>query len=242
MRALVSSGRACAPARFERFAVELERGERLVEGRQLLTPLGFLSLVAAFAIVGAAGVSITSVLFAVSIVLLGFALGTWNARHLAITDRRIVEYRVLFARLARRWPRFAPLEAHSRRSFALQDLATVRRSGAALVLRLRDGTQHEIFCHQEEEAARLLAVVDDHLKRAPWMRPTRQPIGMKVSATLSTTPADPGRCPYCHDAVADDEAAACERCGVVQHEECMGIHGGCAAFSCQGERRKRTRA
>jgi hypothetical protein len=221
--------------------VELERGERLVEGRQLLTPLGFLGLVAAFAIIGSAGVSVPTVAFALSIVLLSFALSTWNARHLAITDRRIVEYRVLFARLARRWPRFAPHEAHSRRTFALQDLATVRRSGPNLVLRMRDGTQHEISCHQDEEAARLMAVVDDHLKRAPWMRPTRRPIAMKVTATVSTAPVEPGRCPYCHDAVAEDEAATCERCGVVQHEECMGIHGGCAAFSCQGERKKRVR-
>lgn len=222
--------------------MELERGERLVEGRQLLTPLGFLSLVAAFAILGSVGLSVASVAFALSLVLLGFAVSTWNARHLAITDRRIVEYRVLFARLARRWPRFAPREAHSRRTFSLQDLAAVRRSGASLVLKLRDGTSHEIFCHEDEEAARLLAVVDDHLKRAPWMRPTRRPIGMKVTATASAAPAEPGRCPYCHDAVADEEAATCDRCGVVQHEECMGIHGGCAAFSCQGERKKRVRS
>lgn len=220
--------------------MELERGERLVEGRQLLTPLGFLSLVAAFVIVGAAGVSVASVAFALAVVLLGMSLSAWNARHLAITDRRIVEYRVLFARLARRWPRFAPLEAHARRTFALQDLAAVRRSGPTLVLRMRDGAQHEIACHEDDEAARLLAVIDDHLKRAPWMRPIRRPPPVKVTATASTT-AEPGRCPYCHDAVADEEAATCDRCGVVQHEECMGIHGGCAAFSCQGERRRRVR-
>ncbi len=221
--------------------MELERGERLIEGRQLLTPLAFLSLLAAFLIVAELGPTLASIGLALVVVLVSWAFALWNARHLAITDRRIVEYRVFLARLARRWPRFAPLEAGRRRVFSLQDLASARRSGAALVLRLRDGSSHQVPCHTEEEAARLLTVVDDFLRRAPWLRPARRPPPMKVEVTAAASAAEPGRCPYCHDAVDEGEAAACARCGAVHHEECLGIHGGCAAFSCQGAKRARVR-
>lgn len=219
--------------------MELERGERLVEGRQLLTPFAFLSLLAAFLILAEFGLTVATVPVALLIVVVSWAAALWSARHLAITDRRIVEYRVFLARLARRWPRFAPLEASRRRVFSLQDLASARRSGANLVLRLRDGSSHEVPCHTEEEAARLLTVVDEFLRRAPWLRPARRPPPMKVSVAASSSAVEPGRCPYCHDAVAADEAAACERCGAVHHEECLGIHGGCAAFTCQGQKRGR---
>lgn len=221
--------------------MELERGERLVEGRQLLTPLAFLSLLAAFLIVAELGLSLVSIGLAAVVLAISWAAALWSARHLAITDRRIVEYRVFLARLARRWPRFAPLEAQRRRVFPLEGLASARRSGASLVLRLRDGSTHDVPCHTEEEAARLLAVVDDFLRRAPWLRPARRAPPMKVSVAASASAVEPGRCPYCHDAVAEDEAVGCERCGAVHHEECLEIHGGCAAFSCQGTRRARVR-
>lgn len=221
--------------------MELEQGERLVEGRQLLTPLAFVSLLAAFVIVAQLGPSLLSLGLAAAVLVASWVPALWSARHLAITDRRIVEYRVFLARLARRWPRLAPLEARRRRVLPLEALASARRSGSCLVLRMRDGTTHEVPCHTEEEAARLLAVVDDFLRRAPWLRPTRRlpPVKVAVAATAS---AETGRCPYCHDAVSEDEAAACERCGAVHHEECLGIHGGCAAFSCQAARRARVRA
>ncbi|MBX3472402.1 MAG: hypothetical protein KF878_36585 [Planctomycetes bacterium] len=222
--------------------MELERGERLVEGRQLLTPLAGLSLLAAFLIVAEWGFTWRTVPVALAVVLTTWAAALWNARHLAITDRRIIEYRVFLARLARRFPRFAPLEAHRRRVFPLQDLASARRSGAALVLRLRTGATHTVPCHTEEEAARLLTVVDDFLRRAPWLRPARRVPEATISVSVSASAeAEPGRCPYCHDAVPPEEAAPCGRCGAVHHEECLGIHGGCAAFTCLGERRVRTR-
>lgn len=222
--------------------MELERGERLIEGRQLLTPLVFLSLLAAFMIVAELGATPLSLSAAVLVLAVSWAAALWNARHLAITDRRIVEYRVFLARLARRWPRFAPLEASRRRVFSLEELASARRSGVNLVLRLRDGSSHEVPCHTEDEAARLLAVVDEFLRRAPWLRPTRRAPPVKVEVHAAASAAEPGRCPYCHDVVAEDEAQACARCGAVHHEECLGIHGGCAAFSCQGERRARVRS
>ncbi|MCO5166809.1 MAG: hypothetical protein M9894_10645 [Planctomycetes bacterium] len=222
--------------------MELERGERLVEGRQLLTPLAGLSLLAAFLIVAEWGLGWVTALLALAVVVAAWSAALWNARHLAITDRRIIEYRVFLARLARRFPRFAPLEAHRRRVFPLQDLASVRRSGAALILRLRTGATHTVPCHTEDEAARLLAVVDDFLRRAPWLRPARRTIEPTLSVSVSASAdAEPGRCPYCHDAVPPEEAAPCDRCGAVHHEECLGIHGGCAAFSCLGERRARVR-
>lgn len=222
--------------------MELERGERLVEGRQLLTPLAFLSLLAAFLIVAEFGPTLASVLVALLVLVVSWTTALWRARHLLITDRRIIEYRVVLARLARRWPRFAPLEARRRRVFSLQDLASARRSGSRLVLRLRDGASHEVACHDEQEAAGLLTVVDDFLRRAPWLRPTRRPPPMTVAVTASASAGEPGRCPYCHDGVPDDEAARCARCGAVHHDECLQVHGGCAAFSCQGERRVRARA
>jgi hypothetical protein len=220
--------------------MDLERDERLIEARGLLSPFVFVALLAATIVVVRLGLNLTSVVVAL-LALIATALAiVWTSRHVTITDRRIAEYRVLLARLARRFPRLAPLEARRRVSIALPDVLSVRRSGTTILLALRDGRKHEMHCHDESEAARLLTTIDQQLKRAPWLRPKRALIAPKVSVTSTS---DVGtRCPYCHDDVPDDEAAECERCGAVQHEECIEIHGGCAAFSCGGTAKRRERA
>lgn len=220
---------------------ELERGERLVEGRQLLSPIPLLAAISAFLMVAAAGPSPLSVTAAVVTLLACAAWTAWTARHVSITDRRIVEYRVALARLARRFPRLARAEVERRRVINLEEVAGARRSGVVIHLRTRTGATHELDCHDEVAAVHLLNAIDDFLRKSPHLRPIRRPIEPKVNISISASD-ESSRCPYCHDAVPAEEAAGCERCGAVHHAECMAVHGGCAAFGCIGEKRARVRS
>jgi hypothetical protein len=186
------------------------------------------------------GPSALTVTLAVATLLLSLAWTVWFARHVSITDRRLVEYRVLLARLARRFPRLALAEVARRRVILLEDVASARRSGVVLVLRTRSGGTHEVDCHDQVAAVHLLNAVDEYMRRSPHLRPIRRPPALQVSVSVNAS-EETARCPYCHDAVPEDEAASCSRCKAVHHEECMSIHGGCAAFGCIGERRARAR-
>lgn len=219
--------------------MDLERDERLVEGRALVHPVLIAALAVAVLVLEVLGLTPVSVLLGAALLALGGVAAVWSTEHIAVTDRRIIVYRVLLARAARRFPRLAPLEAHRRLSIPLAEIMSIRRSATTLVLRTRTG-ERELQCHGEEEAARLLSTIDGQLRKAPWLRPKRELPPPKVTVTRAAP--DAGRCPYCHDEVAPDEAATCEQCGVVQHEECTEVHGGCAAFGCAASPRRRERA
>jgi hypothetical protein len=215
--------------------MDLERGERLVVTRQLLSPIPFLAGTLAL-VLGASLPAPWHAVAAATVAVVGLALTVWRSRDLAVTDRRIVEYRVLLAALARRVPRLRRAEARRRRSVLLDDVAEARRSGGALIVRLRDGSSVQLDCVDEELAGALLLLVDAHLRRAPRLRPTRRLAPPEVHVHAEAR--GDGRCPYCHDAVPEDEAAPCPRCQAVHHAECLQIHGGCAAFGCAAAPRR----
>lgn len=175
-------------------------------------------------------------------VLLVLLAAAWTQRAVLVTDRRVVEYCVLAAWLARRWPRFAGLETRRRRVVPLGSIGAARRDRSVAVLSI-GGAEHRIACHDEHLAAQLVASIERELLRTPRLRPVRrieEPV-IKVAAT-SAAAAGPARCPYCHDDVPQEEAAACAGCGAGHHAECLEIHGGCAAFGCGAPTRARARA
>lgn len=188
-------------------------------------------------------------LLAVSVLLvLGQLLAALAFRQHLLTDRSLIEYSPLLVGLARRFPRLARFEAHHRRVVPLTDVLEASRAGARLLLRPRIGPPIHFPCASEQDAADLLRSLEGLLRGRgrPYARATGSESGPPTSSVQVTTlatrqPVAGGRCPYCHDDVGPEEGAACERCGAVHHAECLDVHGGCAAFTCQGTARARVR-
>lgn len=221
--------------------MDLERDERLLEARTIFHPLvvGALFLAVALATSGVRGGHRPLVLGAIAGGLLVVLAAVWTQRGVLVTDRRVVEFSVVAAWLARRLPAFAGLEKRRRRVLPLGGVLAARRAGNVVVLQVAGG-EHRIACHDDGVAAELVASIERQLLRSPRLRPVRrveEPV-IRVAAAAGA----PGRCPYCHDDVPPDEAAGCAACGAGHHAECLEIHGGCAAFGCGAPARSRTRA
>jgi hypothetical protein len=227
--------------------VILERDERPLHRTRLGAGLavGLLCLVVSAAWTLAAGepwVALASLG-----ALLGLAVIGLGHRRQLLTDRSLIDYSPALAWLARRLPRLAPFEARRRRVIRLGDVLEAQRAGARLLLRPRVGRAVHFQCADEQSAADLLRSIEALLRqRGGLYRPSGTSSAVAEAVRVVITPsgaagAPGGRCPYCHDEVPPEEGAACEQCGVVHHAECLDVHGGCAAFACQGRPRGRVR-
>lgn len=176
--------------------------------------------------------------------LVGLLVSLLAHRQQLLTDRSLIEYSPVLAALARRFPRLARAEARRRRVVRLSDVLEAQRAGARILLRPRYGRVIDFRCPNEQEAANLLRSLEGLLRaRGPHFRRAGE-AGPPTPLAVRVTPAggreevaSGGRCPYCHDEVPGEEAEACARCGAVHHGECLDVHGGCAAYACQGQPR-----
>jgi hypothetical protein len=230
--------------------VELDRDEHLIRASgtsysMLLAALGLL--VTATGVLGSdlrsgAGLAVALVVCAVAVA----AIAVFSTTEVVLTARRAIEYRPLLARLARRFPRWGPIERGWRRSLELEDVTLAYASGSDLVLRDPRGHLWRLGCHDALAASRLANDVIEQQRRAVEAhkadmlaqrraRESKEALGVRVSGIAASGPA---RCIYCHGDIQDgDEVVQCERCATPHHDECYEVHGGCAVHACGGRRR-----
>lgn len=58
---------------------------------------------------------------------------------------------------------------------------------------------------------------------------------MEARARARESGASASRCPYCHDALTEDDEARCLACSTPQHAECFREHGSCVTLGCDHE-------
>lgn len=232
--------------------MELDRGERLLRASGTSYSLVVMAACAAVVSVGLLvdrGFDHSLALAAwagLAAVGLAFA-AVFITTEVLVTAERVIEYRPLLARLARRVPSWGPLERSWRRSVELDEVTAAYASGGQLVLRDRQGRLWRLMCHDAPAASALAHEVaelqkqrlDAHKRDMRARREARrraEGLGVHVSSVAS----GPARCTYCHDDFAEgEERTGCDRCGAPHHGECFEIHGGCAVLACAGRARRR---
>ncbi len=221
----------------------LERDERLVRASGV--SFTAIALVAATVVLAAAEVY-AAPLWGLLIGLAAAAYAVFGTTEVLLTEERVIEYRPLLARLARRYPGLRSLERSWRRSIDLHDVTQSYSSGPDLVL--RDGQRRlwRLGCHSKAAASELAQEIVEVLKRQfeahkAEMLARRQ--ARRRSEVMTVRVADaatsgPVRCVYCHDDVReDDELTRCPRCDTAHHSDCYEVHGRCAVPFCEGRAR-----
>ncbi len=231
--------------------MDLDRGEHLLRASgtsySLVVMAVSAAVVSAGLLVGGFDHSVALAAWAaLAAVGLAFA-AVFITTEVLVTAERVIEYRPLLARLARRVPSWGPLERSWRRSVELEDVTSAYASGSQLVLRDRQGRLWRLLCHDARAASTLAHEVAEQQKRRfeahkldmkARIEARRRAAGLGVH--VSGVASGPLRCTYCHDDFAEDEEhIGCDRCGAPHHGECFEIHGGCAVMACAGRARRR---
>jgi hypothetical protein len=222
--------------------MDLEHDERLIAAHAHQGPVAVAAAGMGLTAVLAGGVSPSALLLAPFVALAVALTALWTYRRVHVTDRRVVEFRPALAALARRVPVLARLEVGRRRVIALDDVVAAQPIGTTLVLRTEGNELHHLHVHDEGVAVAFGLQIDELVRRRMLALGRARSISVRVDATAPREAAAL-RCPYCHDALGEDEpgGAVCDGCGARHHVECFEIHRGCSAGGC-GARTARSRA
>lgn len=227
----------------------LDRHERVVR----TSGISYTLIIAAAAFIAITLAEVTvNVPMALLLLFLSLLVVLWTllgTTEVLLTCSRVVQYRPLLARLARRFPAVRPVEAERRRTFELDAIQSAYASRDELVL--QTATERvRLQCHDAQTAFDMAFEIEAQVRRRTAetvariearRRSERLQAQLRLATTVSASSTGATRCVYCHgDLDPDEQVIECDRCGAAHHEDCLAVHGKCAVLACGGGAKVRT--